>query len=400
MVPKLVPACQTPAKDGTVFVTNSENVRRAGPWSKRTFCCGIPSIAPFATRRANAAFRTIIFEYGQTQRRADIQPFNSRRRDVGDTVTLFVDRCVMCSRCVRFTREISGTSELLVTNRGAHEEIDVVPGYPLANKMSGNVVDLCPVGALGDKDFFTSSVSGSCSRTQASARAARPVARSTSKRIKTMSTGSSAGKSAGESMVDVRRGPVWLPSRPSPGTPRRPRRREKNGYVDMEWSRVPGELKTRLAGAGRLAGVFSPHLTVEEAYMLAQYLRETRPRGRAGPGPVCPSWDRMKNRQRFHDPRREMSESPRRGSRAAAFTGAPVTFPNCSISWLAARTATHPRLWVAGGYKEPWIDESHGRADCRAGRARGARHVQFAPLAAGHASVCRAVLLLSGTVPM
>ena len=73
---------------------------------------------------------------------------------MGDTVTLFVDRCVMCSRCVRFTREISGTSELMIINRGAHEEIDVFPGYPLANKMSGNVVDLCPVGALGDKDFL------------------------------------------------------------------------------------------------------------------------------------------------------------------------------------------------------------------------------------------------------
>ncbi len=75
---------------------------------------------------------------------------------MGDTVTLFVDRCVMCSRCVRFTREIAGTSELMVINRGSHEEIDVFPGYPLDNKLSGNVVDLCPVGALGDKDFLVS----------------------------------------------------------------------------------------------------------------------------------------------------------------------------------------------------------------------------------------------------
>ena len=64
----------------------------------------------------------------------------SRRRDVGPTVTLFVDRCVMRSRCVRFTREIAGTSELMVINRGSHEEIDTVPGFPLANKLSGNVV--------------------------------------------------------------------------------------------------------------------------------------------------------------------------------------------------------------------------------------------------------------------
>ena len=53
----------------------------------------------------------------------------------------------------------------MVINRGAHEEIDVFPGFPLDNQLSGNVVDLCPVGALGDKDFLYSSGSGSCGRT-------------------------------------------------------------------------------------------------------------------------------------------------------------------------------------------------------------------------------------------
>ena len=95
--------------------------------------------------------RTIISSTARSERRADIRPFTSRRREMGSTVTLFVDRCVMCSRCVRFTREISGSAELMVINRGSDEEIDVFPGYPLENKMSGNVVDLCPVGALGDQ---------------------------------------------------------------------------------------------------------------------------------------------------------------------------------------------------------------------------------------------------------
>ena len=58
--------------------------------------------------------RTITSSTAKRERRADIKPFTSRRRDMGDTVTLFVDRCVMCTRCVRFTREITGTSELMV----------------------------------------------------------------------------------------------------------------------------------------------------------------------------------------------------------------------------------------------------------------------------------------------
>ena len=74
--------------------------------------------------------------------------------DLSSKITLFTDRCIMCTRCVRFTREISGTSELLVVGRGHHEEIDVFPGGPLENKLAGNVVDLCPVGALGSKDFL------------------------------------------------------------------------------------------------------------------------------------------------------------------------------------------------------------------------------------------------------
>ena len=91
---------------------------------------------------------------GQEERRADIRPFTSRKRPMGDTVMLFVDRCVMCSRCVRFCREISGTSELFVEGRGYKEEINIFPGHPLNNKLAGNVVDICPVGALLDKDFL------------------------------------------------------------------------------------------------------------------------------------------------------------------------------------------------------------------------------------------------------
>jgi NADH-quinone oxidoreductase subunit G len=60
----------------------------------------------------------------------------------------------MCTRCVRFTKEVSGTSELMVAGRGNKEEIDVFPGIPLDNELSANVVDLCPVGALLDKDFL------------------------------------------------------------------------------------------------------------------------------------------------------------------------------------------------------------------------------------------------------
>ena len=122
---ELVPACQTPATDGTVFVTNSEKVKQARAMVEEDLLLRHPVDCPICDKAGECTLQDYHFEYGQKERRADIKPFTSRRRSLGDTVTLFVDRCVMCTRCVRFTREISGTSELMVINRGAHEEIDV-----------------------------------------------------------------------------------------------------------------------------------------------------------------------------------------------------------------------------------------------------------------------------------
>src|SRR5690606_17669170 len=156
MLPKLVPACQTPAKDGTVFITNSDKVQSARAMVEEDLLINHPIDCPICDKAGECNLQDYHFQHGQAERRADIRPFTSRRRPVGDTVTLFVDRCVMCTRCVRFTREISGSAELMVVNRGSHEEIDVFPGYELSNKLSGNVVDICPVGALGDKDFLYS----------------------------------------------------------------------------------------------------------------------------------------------------------------------------------------------------------------------------------------------------
>ena len=72
---------------------------------------------------------------------------------MGDTVTLFVDRCVMCTRCVRFTREITGTSELMVINRGSHEEIDVFPGYSAGQQDVGQRRRSVPGRGTGRQGF-------------------------------------------------------------------------------------------------------------------------------------------------------------------------------------------------------------------------------------------------------
>src|SRR4029078_5858609 len=125
MLPKLVPACQTPATDNTVFITNSDKVKHARAIVEEDLLIDHPIDCPICDKAGECLLQDYHFEHGQKERRADLRPFTSPRREMGHTVTLFVDRCVMCTRGVRFTREISGTSELMVINRGSHEEIDV-----------------------------------------------------------------------------------------------------------------------------------------------------------------------------------------------------------------------------------------------------------------------------------
>ena len=133
MQPKLSRPATPRCADGTVLVTNSEKVPQARAMVEEGLLLRHPIDCPICDKAGECGLQDYHFLHGQGERRADLRPFTSRRRDIGD-VTLFVDRCILCSRCVRFTPEISGTNELMVTGRGAHEEIDVLPGYPAAQQ--------------------------------------------------------------------------------------------------------------------------------------------------------------------------------------------------------------------------------------------------------------------------
>ncbi|HEV3078951.1 MAG TPA: molybdopterin-dependent oxidoreductase, partial [Gemmataceae bacterium] len=155
MQPKVVPACQTPAKDGTVVVTNSAKTRSVQGQILEGLLLNHPLDCPVCDKAGECLLQDFSYHFGNSQSRM-IEEKNTppNKPYISDTITLFADRCIMCSRCVRFTREISGQAELQVINRGNHSEIDIFPGEPLNNKLAGNVVDLCPVGALCSKDFL------------------------------------------------------------------------------------------------------------------------------------------------------------------------------------------------------------------------------------------------------
>ncbi|HRK31898.1 MAG TPA: 2Fe-2S iron-sulfur cluster-binding protein, partial [Tepidisphaeraceae bacterium] len=153
-IPKLVPSCQTQVRDGMVVHFNSSKAVANQKQTMEYLLVNHPLDCPVCDQAGECLLQDYSYEYGRAQSRFEEDKAKKPKKDVGLNVLLYSDRCIMCTRCVRFTREVSGTSELYVDGRGHKEEIDIFPGKPLNNKLSGNVVDLCPVGALLDKDFL------------------------------------------------------------------------------------------------------------------------------------------------------------------------------------------------------------------------------------------------------
>jgi len=153
-VPKLVPSCQTPIRDGMVVYTKSSKAIANQKQVMEYLLINHPLDCPVCDQAGECSLQDYSYEYGRSQSRFEEDKVKNPKKDIGDHIYLYADRCIMCTRCVRFTREVTGTAELYVDGRGHKEEIDIFPGRPLNNKLAGNVVDLCPVGALLDKEFL------------------------------------------------------------------------------------------------------------------------------------------------------------------------------------------------------------------------------------------------------
>jgi NADH-quinone oxidoreductase subunit G len=151
---KLSPTCQTPAMDGQVVYTDSPKSVANQKAVMEFLLINHPVDCPVCDQAGECHLQDYSYQYGRGESRFQEAKNKRPKKDVGPNVLLYSDRCIMCTRCVRFTREVTGTGELMVQGRGSVEEIDVFPGLALDNELSGNVVDICPVGALLDKDFL------------------------------------------------------------------------------------------------------------------------------------------------------------------------------------------------------------------------------------------------------
>jgi NADH-quinone oxidoreductase subunit G len=380
MVPKLVPACQTPAKDLTVLVTDSPKVKEHQRMIMEYLLLNHPLDCPVCDQAGECGLQDYSFRYGQSVHRFVEERTVNPRKDVSDLIQLNMDRCIMCTRCVRFTREISQTGELQVMRRGHHAEIDIFPGEPVDNPLAGNVVDLCPVGALLDKDFlhkqrawFLSKHNSICTRCSTGCNTSAEENRGTLWRFKPRHNplvndywicdeGRYSYKAANDpnllAAMYVRKGGDLQPA-----------------PIEAAIKAVNGGLSEIAERGGKIAGVLSPFLTVEEAFLLASYLKKLSPASvlAMGPVPVVGADqvfqpDQTKGRTgdtSFVVPRKftiHAEKCPnRRGVSAILehFEGKVIEFDELT---RRAAAGEFQGLYVASDSIDPWIEEAASEA--------------------------------------
>ena len=151
--PKPLPACATPVMDGMKVFTRSKTARNAQKSVMEFLLINHPLDCPICDQGGECELQDVAMGYGR-----DVSRFNERKRavedkDLGPLIATDMTRCIHCTRCVRFGEEIGGMPELGATGRGEDMEIGTFITRSVDSELSGNVIDLCPVGALTSKPF-------------------------------------------------------------------------------------------------------------------------------------------------------------------------------------------------------------------------------------------------------
>ena len=151
--PKPLPACATPVSEGMKVFTKSPVAIGAQKATMEFLLINHPLDCPICDQGGECELQDLALGFGR-----DIARFNERKRvvkdkDLGPLVSTDMTRCIHCTRCVRFGQDIAGIPELGTTGRGEHMEIGTYVEKAVEHELSGNIIDLCPVGALNSKPF-------------------------------------------------------------------------------------------------------------------------------------------------------------------------------------------------------------------------------------------------------
>jgi NADH-quinone oxidoreductase subunit G len=153
-MPKPMPACATPVSQGMIVRTKSDKAIKAQQSVMEFLLINHPLDCPICDQGGECQLQDLAVGYGGTGSRYEEEKRTVAVKDVGPLISMQeMTRCIHCTRCVRFGQEVSGIMELGMVHRGEHAEITTVVGDTVDSELSGNMIDICPVGALTSKPF-------------------------------------------------------------------------------------------------------------------------------------------------------------------------------------------------------------------------------------------------------
>jgi len=151
--PKLVASCAMPAGEGMVIHTNTEKVKNGREGAMEFLLINHPLDCPICDQGGECDLQDQSMAYGSGESRYLEQKRAVKEKNMGPLIKTTMTRCIHCTRCVRFATEVAGIDELGALNRGEHTEIVTYLEGALNSELSGNIIDLCPVGALTSKPY-------------------------------------------------------------------------------------------------------------------------------------------------------------------------------------------------------------------------------------------------------
>ena len=152
--PKPMPACATPVTQGMVVRTKSDKAIQAQKSVMEFLLINHPLDCPICDQGGECQLQDLAVGYGASSSRYEEEKRVVPVKDVGPLISMQeMSRCIHCTRCVRFGQEVAGVMELGMIHRGEHAEITTVTGETIDSELSGNMIDICPVGALTSKPF-------------------------------------------------------------------------------------------------------------------------------------------------------------------------------------------------------------------------------------------------------
>ena len=278
--PKALPACATPVTDGMKVLTRSPRAITAQKGVMEFLLINHPLDCPICDQGGECQLQDIAVGYGGSASRYQEPKRVVKDKELGPLIATDMTRCIHCSRCVRFGQEIAGMMELGMPGRGEHTEVMPFLEAQVTHELSGNVIELCPVGALTSKPFRFAARSWELSRR------------------KSVSPHDGLGTNV---QVHVKGNKVfrvvpldneainecWIADRDrysyealnSDARLTRPMLKDGETWREVSWQDALERVSTRLAeiraskGAAAIGGLASPHQTMEELYLFTKLLR-------------------------------------------------------------------------------------------------------------------------------